>query len=332
MASPPSYRDNRSASRDPTALRVARSRPARPLHERLVKTFDEEIVPVWNDRFEALVKGGLPQPVTGAVLELGCGTGTLTTELLRRHQGAGRIVSIDPSAALVDEARMRLGDSITGKLSGKVFLRVQEKRPKLPFAEETFDLVVSHPGPADARSSGVEWETQLIELVRVLAPGGTLMVTRALRDSFGEVLDLLDEVLLKLGDEARRQRLRAHRNAQPDGPALAAAAERMGLTDVQVTVDRWELLFRSGRELFYAPVIEQGPLPAWKAIVTPPTGTPGDDAGATPEKRQQEVQAVFSVLKDTMDTYTAGQAFALTVAGARLTGRKPAQPEAVKPE
>ena len=41
---------------------------------------------------------------------------------------------------------------------------------------------------------------------------------------------------------------------------------------------------------------------------------------------------MFSVLKDTMDTYTAGQAFALTVAGARLTGRKPAQPEAVKPE
>ena len=103
-----------------------------------------------------------------------------------------------------------------------------------------------------------------------MAPGASLMATRPLRDSFGEVLDLLDEVLLRLGDEPRRQRLRAHRNAQPDGPALAAAAERMGLTDVQVTVDRWELLFRSGRELFYSPVIEQGPLPAWKAIVAPP--------------------------------------------------------------
>ena len=138
------------------------------------------------------------------------------------------------------------------------------------------------------------------------------------------MLDLLDEVLLRLGDEPRRQRLRAHRNAQPDGPALAAAAERMGLTDVQVTVDRWELLFRSGRELFYAPVIEQGPLPAWKAIVAPPTGTPGGDAAPRPSSGSSEVQAVFSVLKDTMDTYTAGQAFALTVAGARLTGRKPA--------
>ena len=70
--------------------------PPRPLHERLVKTHDEEIVPVWNARFEALVRDGLPQPLTGAVLELGCGTGTLTAELLRRHQGPGRIVSIDP--------------------------------------------------------------------------------------------------------------------------------------------------------------------------------------------------------------------------------------------
>ena len=41
---------------------------------------------------------------------------------------------------------------------------------------------------------------------------------------------------------------------------------------------------------------------------------------------------MFSVLKETMDTYTAGQAFALTVAGARLSGRKPAQPAEVKPE
>jgi SAM-dependent methyltransferase len=314
-------------ARDPTALRVARGRPARPLHERLVKTFDEEIFPVWNGRFEKLVKDGLPQPLTGAVLELGCGTGTLTAELLRRHQKAGRIVSIDPSAALVDEARMRLGDSITGRLSGKVFLRVQDRRGKLPFAEETFDLVIAHPGPADTRLGSVEWETQLIELVRVLAPGGLLLVTRPLRDSFGELLDLLDEVLLRLEDEPRRQRLRAHRNAQPDGPALAAAAERTGLIDVQVNVDRWELLFRSGRELFYAPVIEQGPLPVWKAIVAPPNG----DDGGTPEQRQQQVQAVFSVLKETMDTYTAGQAFALTVAGARLSGRKPAPPAKDEP-
>lgn len=323
MPNPPTYRP----TRDPTALRVARARPARPLHERLLKTFDEEIHPVWNARFEALVKDGLPQPLTGAVLELGCGAGSLTAELLRRHQGPGRIVSIDPSAALVDEARMRLGDSITGRLSGKVFLRVQDKRPKLPFAEETFDVVIAHPGPADARLNFVEWEKQLIEHTRVMAPGATLLATRPLRDSFGEVLDLLDEVLLRLEDEPRRQRLRAHRNAQPDGPALAAAAERMGLTDVQVTVDRWELLFRSGRELFYSPVIEQGPLPTWKSIVAPP----GDD-GVTPEQRQQQVQAVFSVLKETMDTYTAGQAFALTVAGARLSGRKPAEPVEVKPE
>jgi hypothetical protein len=51
MPNPPAYRP----TRDPTALRVARARPARPLHERLLKTFDEEIHPVWNARFEALV-------------------------------------------------------------------------------------------------------------------------------------------------------------------------------------------------------------------------------------------------------------------------------------
>lgn len=314
------------AGRDPTALRVARARPPRPLHERLLKTHDEEIFPVWNARFEALVRDGLPQPLKGAMLQIGCGAGALTGELVRRHQGPGRVVAIDRSAALVDEARLRLSDPLTGKLSGKLFLRVQEKKAKLPFAEETFDLVIAHPGPAESQQSTADWQAQLAELARVTAPGGRLIVTRPLRDSFAELLDLLDEVLMRLGDEPRRQRLRVHRNAQPDGPALAATAERLGLIDVEVTVDRWELLFRSGRELFYAPVIEQGPLAAWKALAAPLTN------GATPPppaEVQNEVQSLFSSLKHTIDTYTAGQAFALTVAGARVSAGKP--PE-VKPE
>ena len=29
---------------------------------------------------------------------------------------------------------------------------------------------------------------------------------------------------------------------------------------------RWQLLFASSREFFYAPMIEEGPLPRWKAI------------------------------------------------------------------
>jgi SAM-dependent methyltransferase len=313
-----------TSRRDPTALRVARARPPRPLHERLVKVYDEEIAPIWSDRFQALIEDGLPDPLTGAVLEVGCATGALTAELLRRHQGTGRIVAVDPSPALLDEARLRLCDPVTGKLSGKLFLRGQERRSKLPFAEETFDLVLAHPGPAEAQQSAVDWQGQLADLVRVAAPGALVLATRPLRDSFAEVLDLLDEVLLKRGDEPRRQRLRAHRNAQPDGPALAGAAELMGLTDVQVTVDRWELLFRSGRELFYAPSIEQGPLGAWKAVVAPPPA-PADRAPADPRPGHEEIQALFSALKDTIDIYTAGQAFAVTVAGARLSGRKAAE-------
>ena len=309
-------------TRDPTALRVARARPPRPLHERMVKTQDEEIHPVWNARFEALVRQGLTEPVSGAVLELGCGTGTLTAELLRRHQGPGRVVAIDPAAALLDEARLRLTDTVSGKLPAKLFLRLQDRRSKLPFAEETFDTTLAHPGPAESQVSSSDWEAQLAELIRVTVPGGLVLATRPLGDSFAEVLDVLDEVLAGTDSAAARARLAVHRRGQPDGPALAEAAERAGLTDVDVVLDRWELLFRSGRELFYAPVIEQGPLPVWKTVVSPPPGTtqPGDRRG-----RDDEVLKVFSACKDAIDIYASGRAFAVTVAAARVSGRKAAE-------
>jgi ubiquinone/menaquinone biosynthesis C-methylase UbiE len=312
-------------SRDPTALRVARARPPRPAHERMVKTQDEEIHPVWNARFETLVRQGLVEPLSGSVLQLGCGTGGLTAELLRRHQGPGRVVALDPAAALLDEARLRLTDIGSGKLPGKLFLRLQDRRSKLPFAEETFDTTLSHPGPGESQLATGDWEAQLAELIRVTVPGGLVLVTRALAESFSEVLDVLDEVLVEAYNSPARARLAAHRRALPSGPALADAAERCGLTDVEVVVDRWELLFRSGRELFYAPVIEQGPLPVWKTLVSPP----GETAPGERRERDDQVLSVFAACKDAIDTYASGRAFAVTVAGARIIGRKAAEVTAV---
>ena len=47
----------------------------------------------------------LVEPVpSGRVVDLGCGTGSLTVEL-HRHLGAATTVGIDSSAAMLDEAR-----------------------------------------------------------------------------------------------------------------------------------------------------------------------------------------------------------------------------------
>ena len=289
-------------SRDPTAFRAARARPARPLQERLSKIHDEEVAPLWGQRFAALLRQGLmeqyPAAITGSVLEIGCADGTLTAELLIKHEGTGRIVALEPSAELMERAREVVG----GTGGGKVFFRSHDPSTKLPFAEETFDITLAHQGLTIAEG----FEAALAELARVTNPGGRVMAVLPLAGTWTEVLDLLDEVLVALGANEARWALAAHRAEEMDGSMLTEAAAAAGLKDVQVEIARWELVFRSGRELLYAPLVESGPLPAWKTI-----------AGRAPD-----MNAVFVALKDAIDTYSGERGFAVSVVAGRISGVK----------
>ena len=88
--------------------------------------------------------------------------------------------------------------------------------------------------------------------------------------------------------------------------SLRDLMEAAGLVDVTIDVDRWELLFRSAREFFFAPLVELGPLPAWKRL------TGGGDA----------MQDAFFFTKEAIDTYFRGRPFAVTVVGAVAWGTK----------
>jgi SAM-dependent methyltransferase len=148
----------------------------------------------------------------------------------------------------------------------------------------------------------------LADLVRVARPGARLAVTLPLDGTFVEVLDLFDEVLLTLAHDEARAALGAYRQGMPSGEKIAAELEQLGLQEVEVRVARWELLFASSREFFYAPFIEQGPLPRWKAI-----------AG-----RGEKMHAVFLSLKRSIDCYYAGRSFVVSVVAGCVHGRKPA--------
>ena len=93
----------------------------------------------------------------------------------------------------------------------------------------------------------------------------------------------------------------------PDGPTALSWLESAGFTDVELTVKRWEVLFKSAREFFFAPLVELGPLSRWKRI-----------AG-----RGEDMQDVFFFTKEAIDTYFRGRAFPITIVGAVARGRKP---------
>ena len=83
--------------------------------------------------------------------------------------------------------------------------------------------------------------------------------------------------------------------------------EAAGLESVEVEVERWELLFKSAREFFFAPVVEYGPLPRWKEI-----------AG-----KGDEMQDVFFFIKEAIDAYFGTGSFSVSVVAGCIRGRKP---------
>ena len=93
----------------------------------------------------------------------------------------------------------------------------------------------------------------------------------------------------------------------PDGErgGALAASGRASSTSAS-TVERWEILFKSAREFFFAPLVELGPLSHWKRLAGG-----GDD-----------MQDVFFFTKEAIDTYFKGRPFAVTVVGAVAWGQK----------
>ncbi|MDT5295207.1 MAG: hypothetical protein QOJ76_2087 [Acidobacteriota bacterium] len=109
----------------------------------------------------------LPLPAGARVLDAGCGTGLLTLALLRVLKRPAEITSIDLSTRSLQTARRAVQKLRPDPRHMTSF--VQANALTLPFADDTFDLVMT--------SGALEYlplREGLGELARVLAPGGHL--------------------------------------------------------------------------------------------------------------------------------------------------------------
>ena len=100
-----------------------------------------------------------------SVLDVGCGTGTLTSMIAKKMNGKGSILGIDISPRMIEVARKK-----AGKQGQQVEYKVASCLA-LPFDNETFDVAVS----SLVYHQLMSWEERtktVSEIQRVLKPGG----------------------------------------------------------------------------------------------------------------------------------------------------------------
>lgn len=120
----------------------------------------------WSFYIEATTRATLARlsrPLTGRVLDVGCGTGALLQEFARQFPQV-TLVGMDPVPEMLAVARERLPPSTE--------LR-QGWAEDLPFEDNAFDVVVSCSMFHYVRQPG----SALMEMSRVLRPGGELLIT-----------------------------------------------------------------------------------------------------------------------------------------------------------
>lgn len=121
----------------------------------------------WHQLQRTIVEQARFQPGE-AVLDVGCGTGTLALKAYARVGTAGHVAGIDPGPRQIARARHK-----AGRAGCPIDFRVAAIE-HLPFADRSFDVVLStfmmHVLPDDLKRQG------LAEIARVLKPGGRLLI------------------------------------------------------------------------------------------------------------------------------------------------------------
>ncbi len=154
--------------------------------------------------------------ITGRIVDLGCGTGFLTAELLKGRPGQP-ITALDLAVPMLRMAR--------SKLNAKTISYVCADAENLPFADASLDLVVSN--------LALQWcgqlDQALADICRALKPGGSLAFS-----TFG------DGTLQELKNAWATVDSHRHVNAFYDRQRLLQAVQEAGFSDIQSHSRRYQ--------------------------------------------------------------------------------------------
>jgi len=263
-------------------------------------TFEAVVVPRYTKHFGQMILDELPASVRGSLLDLGCGTGHPTFEVLPRLVDGAKLVAIDHDAGLLDLARRRCWSSV----GRSVFFKV-EAAERLSFGDEVFDTVVANLLLDDFEDSRVV----LREIHRVLAPGGHALLTQSLTGTFEEVLDMLEEVAHRHDLAPLHANVAGLRTRHPSAQELTERAAAAGFEDARVVTQELRLSYSNAADLFSDRLLAFLVMDEWRAAAEDGTGLAADE--------------VMREVERSLDTYFGGRPLSLRVhAGLLIATRR----------
>lgn len=223
-----------------------------------VAAYDQ--MPLWSAMFGLLLLRHVPMITSGAILDIGCGTGFPLLEIAQRCGPGCRAYGIDtwrPALLRADEKRRTYG------LRAAAVSVADAAR--LPFRAKQFDLVVSNLGI----NNFADPVAAFAECARVLKPGGVIAVTTNLRGHMREFYDVMADVLAGLRNDGALAALRTHVDHRVTVDEVVQMYSDAGLAVTRVEQDSGVMRFADGTALLRDYFIKLGFLEAWKQVVAP---------------------------------------------------------------
>ena len=223
----------------------------------LVAVIDD--LPLWSAPFGLLLLEAVELHDRAVALDVGCGTGFPLLELAERLGPQARVCGIDPWREAIDHIHLKIRQY--GMLNVDVAAGVAEQ---LPFADATFDLIVSNNG-----LNNVEDQPRaLAECWRVSRPGAQFVLTMNLPDTMHELYAAMIAWLQATGRAALvpavEAQIASKRLPRAETEARLVAA---GFHVSHVVERAFTMRFASGAALLRHHTIRLAFLPGWLNIV-----------------------------------------------------------------